>query len=118
MPDHGNRTSPQPEPSSLADARRCCICGTTEDLRIAPVMTGDRFGEEPKWPVCSECVRTWYEYGVTTAEGILKRRIGQVLALTYKPEGVDLWLAHAAKQGWSPAEQMQKAHAMAEGAFS
>ena len=62
------------EPPTDEDQKRCCVCGTTEDLRVAPLMTGDRFGEETKWPVCGECFRTWYETGETTAEGILRAR--------------------------------------------
>lgn len=56
---------------------KCCICGATDDLRIAPIMTGDRFGEEPKHPVCSPCVRAWYESGETTAKEILRYRLRQ-----------------------------------------
>lgn len=42
----------------------CVICGTQEDLRIAPIMTGDQFGQTPQQPVCGECA----------AEGILRVR--------------------------------------------
>lgn len=51
--------------------KTCCVCGTSEDLSIAPLMTGDKFGQEPQYPVCGFCVRAWYESGQTTVEGIL-----------------------------------------------
>lgn len=37
-------------------------------------MTGDRFGQEPKWPVCGACVQAWYESGETTRDGIRRYR--------------------------------------------
>jgi hypothetical protein len=48
----------------------CEICGTTEDLRVAPIMTGDRFGQPPKHPVCSACFRAWHDHAGTTPEEI------------------------------------------------
>lgn len=52
--------------------RWCCeVCGTTEDLRVCPIMTGDRFGEKPKHPVCGACIFAWHEGGGTTPEAIL-----------------------------------------------
>lgn len=52
----------------------CEICGTTENVRSCPIMTGDRFGEPTKHPVCTECVAAWYDSGETTPEGILRAR--------------------------------------------
>ncbi len=52
----------------------CCICGTTEDVRVAPIMTGDKFGKKPKHPVCGDCMQAWYEGGGTTPEAILRYR--------------------------------------------
>lgn len=52
----------------------CEICGDYEDLRIAPIMTGDRFGKPAQHPVCGACVRAWYESGETTPSGILRYR--------------------------------------------
>jgi hypothetical protein len=37
-------------------------------------MTGDKFGEPPKYPVCDECLRAWYEGGGSTPEAILAYR--------------------------------------------
>jgi len=53
---------------------RCCICETTENLRIAPLMTGDKFGETPKHPVCGDCYMAWHDGAGTTPEQILKHR--------------------------------------------
>ena len=46
-------------------AMTCAVCGTTDDLRVCPIMTGDKFGEPPKHPVCSECIGVWYDSGIT-----------------------------------------------------
>jgi hypothetical protein len=56
-------------------AFRCVVCHATEDLRIAPIMTGDRFGEEPKYPVCTACFLAWHDGAGTTAEAILRYRL-------------------------------------------
>lgn len=64
-----------PDGSSLIAARECDICGSTDDLRVVPIMTGDKFGEAPKHPICGQCVRAWYESGETTAHGILRFRL-------------------------------------------
>ena len=42
---------------------RCFVCHGTDDLRVAPIVTGDRFGEKPKYPICSKCLCEWYEGG-------------------------------------------------------
>ncbi len=55
---------------------KCEVCGTTEDLRCAPLMTGDSFDRPPEHPVCGGCVRAWYDSGQTTPEGILLARAG------------------------------------------
>ncbi len=47
-----------------------------------------------------------------------QRELRRLLALTYKPKGVEIWLAHAEKAGWSYAEQLNRARAMAEGTFA
>jgi hypothetical protein len=55
----------------------CEICGSDQDVRCCPVMTGDRFGEPVKHPVCVLCIRAWYEGGETTPEGILRVRLAE-----------------------------------------
>jgi len=40
----------------------CFVCGSTKDLGVCPIMTGDRFGCLPyKYPVCPFCIREWYD---------------------------------------------------------
>ncbi len=51
----------------------CEVCGTDKNVKIAPLMTGDKFGEPPKHPVCSECIFAWYD-GARTKHAILKAR--------------------------------------------
>ena len=46
----------------------CEICGTTDNLKCAPIMTGDSFGQPCQHPVCDVCIETWYESGETDAE--------------------------------------------------
>jgi len=41
----------------------------------------------------------------------------ELLARTYTPEGIEKWMAHAAKQGWGYEECLSRALAMAEGTF-
>lgn len=52
----------------------CCICDTTEDLRVCPIMTGDRFGQPPKYPVCTACFHAWHDGGGRTREEIRRYR--------------------------------------------
>lgn len=49
---------------------KCEICGSTENLRCCPLMTGDQCDKSTVRPVCPECVCTWFESGKTTAEGM------------------------------------------------
>ncbi len=58
----------------MTEEMKCEICGSGEHLRTCPLMTGDKFGEETKRPVCSKCIMVWYEYGLTTTETILAKR--------------------------------------------
>ena len=58
---------------TTTDEPRCEICGSTEDVRIIPLMTGKPF-TEPQEPICGKCFYCWYECGQTTAEGILRCR--------------------------------------------
>lgn len=61
-------------PKLAAPVAVCVVCGTQEDLRNAPLMTGDKFGQTPKRPVCGECFMAWHDSGETTAAGILRIR--------------------------------------------
>lgn len=40
-----------------------------------------------------------------------------VLAHTYKPEGVEIWLAHAENQGWTFDYALSLASALIDGAY-
>lgn len=46
-----------------------------------------------------------------------EQRLREMLATVYLPEGVELWLAHAEKQGWSMEYQLQRAEQLVTGAF-
>ncbi len=48
----------------------------------------------------------------------LEREIRELLAETYLPEGVDLWIAHATKQGWSYETCLSRALGYIEGNFA
>ncbi len=54
----------------------CEICGSSENPRMAPVMTGVGFNEpfERQRFVCSDCFYVWHEYGATTHDRILEIR--------------------------------------------
>jgi len=41
----------------------------------------------------------------------------EMLATLYTPEGVELWLAHAEKQGWSLEYRLQRAEQLITGAY-
>lgn len=62
----------------------------------------------------SEGTPTLFQYCSETERAELLSLLGE----TYKPEGVDLWIAHAERQGWSYETCLSKALAMAEGNFS
>jgi hypothetical protein len=54
----------------------CEICGSEENIRKAPMMTGvpfDAADDDQKY-VCRECVRIWYDGGGTSKGEILKHR--------------------------------------------
>lgn len=53
---------------------KCIVCGSTENLRHAPLMTGGNLFSEHQEPVCIECYIAWYDSGATTREEILKER--------------------------------------------
>ena len=42
----------------------------------------------------------------------------EVLATVYDDEGVEIWLAHAATQGWSLEEQLRRAYSLVDGAYA
>ena len=63
----------------LGDALIVCeICGSPENPRMAPVMTGVPFSapKEKQRFVCGDCFYVWHEYGATTAEKIVEIRSG------------------------------------------
>jgi hypothetical protein len=41
-----------------------------------------------------------------------------MLSTVYTPEGVEVWLAHAEKQGWTLAYQLERAQQLVTGAFA
>ena len=45
-------------------------------------------------------------------------RLRELLAMTYTPEGIDIWLANAAKKGWTLDYQIKRAEFLATGNFS
>lgn len=46
------------------------------------------------------------------------RLLIEMLSEVYTDEGVSLWLKHAAKQGWTLEEQLQRAEQLITGAFA
>lgn len=78
------------------------------------------------WPcergLGEECVVCDWEPGMGTAPNDQPAwqtaELARLLAMTYTPKGVTVWLAHAEKQGWTIDEQIARARVMAEGEFS
>lgn len=52
----------------------CIICNTPDKLRMAPIVTGDKFGEPCRHPVCQPCLYSWYDGGGVTPDEILRDR--------------------------------------------
>lgn len=61
--------------SEIAPAIACEVCGSLEDVRACPVMTGVPFSApaDQQRFICIECIRAWYQ-GAETKEAILKSR--------------------------------------------
>ncbi len=57
----------------MSDALECEVCGATDDLREAWLMTG-RDTDGPVRPICGACYVAWYDSGEVTVEGILRYR--------------------------------------------
>jgi hypothetical protein len=55
------------------------------------------------------------EHGPDAAE---TRELREMLSTVYTPEGVEVWLAHAEKQGWTLAYQLERAQQLVTGAFA
>jgi hypothetical protein len=56
-----------PEPDYVEEPLMCCVCESTEDLRINSLMGTSN-------PVCSKCVYIWYDQGVIDPVVVLKLR--------------------------------------------
>lgn len=53
---------------------KCIVCGSEENLRHAPMMTGGNLSMPCDKPVCIDCYIAWYDGGARTKEEILKER--------------------------------------------